>query len=299
MSEQETNILVDSMVNAFTEIFDVLDKPYNDKIYHYTDINGLNGILSTKTIRFTNHSFLNDSHEIKYFYDLFNDAIGKRQYSFKNEISSHDFNDTDVYIASFTTDRNSLYHWNGYGKFDNAYSLTLNTKELIERFTRNRTALFMGNVVYDEQRQISLIERFLENMDDVYKHTRDLKGISREQQIIIDLKLIFELIAPVIKNPIFRMENEVRLFISEHYLNHLKRSNPRILPVKHIRIRGDRFIPYYEFSFENDITKIVEEIIIGPNRDLPLTSKGLSAFLQINNLDSIRITEADISMNPI
>lgn len=40
-----------------------------DELFHYTDINGLKGILGTQTLWATHYAYLNDSQEIKHFFE--------------------------------------------------------------------------------------------------------------------------------------------------------------------------------------------------------------------------------------
>ena len=98
----------------------------DDKIFHYTDLNGLIGILGNKGFWLSEAKFLNDSEElyngVKSTIELINKLILKPRYLiFKNvlkqtiqKLKENDFKNN--YIASFSTKSDDLDQCRAYSK---------------------------------------------------------------------------------------------------------------------------------------------------------------------------------------
>lgn len=118
----------------------------SQKIYHYTGVDGLIGLLSG-TLWCTHINFLNDKNE----YTIINrmrtefkeSAIRDRRIAkkilfndIKNfvettiDLSGTVINNINAFISSFTTDFDSTKHWLSYGNGENRYSLGFNLDKL-------------------------------------------------------------------------------------------------------------------------------------------------------------------------
>jgi Protein of unknown function (DUF2971) len=89
------------------------------KLYHYTNVEGLVGILNSGSIHFTNNRFLNDEWEGKYLYKILDELIEEdKQYKIVKTLCNTLFNDFmfkhDFYISSFCQKPDLLTMWNRY-----------------------------------------------------------------------------------------------------------------------------------------------------------------------------------------
>lgn len=117
-------------------------------IYHYTSQAGLLGIIEGKSIRCTNHKFLNDRMEYNYAVGILKEHCENIIKKLKNnkkldaqgiEITSHFFKTTsdflfknirDTYVACFTTKPDDTNHWQSYGNKQVSYAIEFDASEL-------------------------------------------------------------------------------------------------------------------------------------------------------------------------
>lgn len=115
-------------------------KPAPKLIYHYTDQNGLLGILRTKSIWATHVRYLNDLQEIKAGEDAFRQVIRELAASHPNadddeskiEAALDAIKRCDIYVASFSAanDGDSLSLWRAYGVRGVSFSLGFDLEQL-------------------------------------------------------------------------------------------------------------------------------------------------------------------------
>lgn len=106
-----------------------------ERIYHYTSIGGLQGILGGK-LRFTHIGYMNDRDEVVAGSEALRDfALQNCDDAFAQAISHEaDRNkDMSAYVCCFSLERDSLAMWNYYTKDVNnqGYNLVFNYKDLI------------------------------------------------------------------------------------------------------------------------------------------------------------------------
>lgn len=139
-----------------------------EKIYHYTDLNGLKGIVESETIYFSAMHMLNDASEVSYMWDLLqenkkcismeedmayeNFVDGFYKYGSSNELCKDFFihkrmpKFLNIFSASFSVNGDSLFLWNGYAnKESGGGNLTFSERELRESFLEKSKALANKN----------------------------------------------------------------------------------------------------------------------------------------------------------
>ncbi|WHP80378.1 DUF2971 domain-containing protein [Edwardsiella anguillarum] len=117
-------------------------------IYHYTGQAGLLGIIEGKSIRCTNHKFLNDRMEYNYAVDTLkshceyireklteNTQSGLEEAEALSNFfkATSDFvvkNIRDTYVACFTTKPDDTNHWQAYGNKQVSYAIEFDLGEL-------------------------------------------------------------------------------------------------------------------------------------------------------------------------
>ncbi len=134
-------------------------------IYHYTDINGLRGILQSDCIWLTSSDYTNDRRELHDGRDLFRKAIEKKfcLNGGHNRVTEKIIEGIEkehvphTYIASFSRSKNSLSQWRAYGKNGSGYMLTIDPQELRSSYFAYgedgapSTRLLLQSVVYDKR----------------------------------------------------------------------------------------------------------------------------------------------------
>lgn len=264
-----------------TEIFrDKARQIYNDyskgkipqsTLYHYTNLNGLEGILKNRELWFTEYKKLDDREEINYAISTTKNEIKKfyQISSFKcfwsnflniypNHIKYH-----SVYTASFCEKADYLPIWNKkYGNFGKGYSIGFQESyfQPPEHIKPNDSCVISLKINYGEDNFKSLITRFFKISDDLLNCFID-KRVGKRKKDIINISLGAELasqiipLMPGLKQERFSDEMEYRLYEMEFKINN--KCYPVEIPV--CRKIGDKTIKSEKFNY-NDIC----EIFVGP-----------------------------------
>jgi hypothetical protein len=113
------------------------EKKISDPLYHYTDANGLKGIIEKREIWFTSHRYLNDPTELSFGIDAAHEAIAtvseKRSDRVKffcsmlaDLLNVGNMTQTLEYLlASFSYERNDLGQWRAYASDGRGFALGL------------------------------------------------------------------------------------------------------------------------------------------------------------------------------
>lgn len=85
-------------------------------IFHYTSIGGLQGILSSKTLRFTNIKYMNDKDEIVAGLDSMAKACNASEKERDELRAAFISQGTQTFVCCFSLEDDSLPMWNYYTK---------------------------------------------------------------------------------------------------------------------------------------------------------------------------------------
>lgn len=310
-----------SILNSFKEFYStkVLKKPQNftnfneGNVYHYTNIDSLEQIITTKSLCISKSNYLNDKTELDYafnlIYQIYNNSNEYKNISLKimnvliNMIKE---SLEESYILSFSVNNDSLILWGNYSQFE-GYNIDFNIKELFDRFkdekvyiisnekdkngcfkririeredTDENISMVSGKVIYDLETQIEIIKNQLISLDDLNKNFYKFIDMSEEyKNTFSDIKnkicKMLAMYVQLFKNPSFQQEEEYRILFT---------LNKKMDIVKYRKCSGI-FIPYIKIAFEdyNDKYKKglpIEGINIGPKNNMDIAINGLKAFLE-------------------
>jgi hypothetical protein len=273
-------------------------------IFHYTSAEGLLNIIANKTLWFSDISFLNDFSEksfiykrildnyesFKQFYNkhflqilkkIFENYIMKETFMYKNKVLPI----VNYYIACFSKKEDCLELWNYYTKSNNSigYNIKFNKSILSSTLTsENNLYSIRGNVIYDNDKQLTLIKRILEDYNDFYvKYIEDNKN---------NQKLVRVLLKNVIEScELFNLFFKDLAFLNECEYRIVLFSNDK----SKFRIYNGLLIPYNEIQFDEHS---ILGIKISPNNN-NLYEKGVKRFLGSTlhdnniNVNSSKITK--------
>lgn len=113
------------------------------KIFHYTSIGGLEGILSNYKLWFTNIKYLNDKDEIIAGLDSISKAFNISDNDRETIRDVYINYDRQTFVCCFSLDGDSLPLWNYYTKEVNnqGYNIEFDDKKLVESILRNNDIL--------------------------------------------------------------------------------------------------------------------------------------------------------------
>jgi hypothetical protein len=269
----------------------------SDKIlYHYTSLEGLLGIIESKSIWATNILYLNDASELNYSMGLLIDQIS----TFKNDITIDsewlyrlNFYDRLIeninkiildtehfvfFVCSFSEEKDLLSQWRGYCPEGIGFSLGFSSRNIEQCSKFNKC--WLRKCIYDEKKQISKIRGLIEKISLRYKarHSTEERD---EQEILLfaDLVMDFIELAPTFKHPKFKEEKEWRLITRKNYLR-----DKAIKAIKY-RIGKSMVVPYIEILLPSEGESLfINQIVVGPTHESILSKASVEMLLKSKNV---------------
>lgn len=294
-------------------------------LYHYTNWEGLNGILDSNSLWATNYQYLNDEKEIKLFMEerlpeyifpylekeylkiIFEEELVRLNFfdgkGDLNEIIIHDTNafieacfqptDDNIYITSFCGETGDwridnhglLSQWRSYGK-DGGFCLVFDTKELT-------------NLLRKEHKKFSYL--FSSICDVVYSDDDE----KFKEEFDNDLKKVAQYIPFLTQSAFYKKESPSSVFPVKEFLNCITRykhfgfreeKEVRIvsLPVYdpkyqifNVRkeIKNRGNVSYIDLFSELKIKLPITKIIVGPHRNKYKHAEFLKDRLQDDEIE--------------
>jgi hypothetical protein len=195
-----------------------------DKLYHYTNAEGLVGIVSSNRLRASHFSFLNDKGEFDYCKRLIAelttecsacDTAFDRFRGMLDELGSH-INQTDAFIISLCGDGDSLHAWRAYGDGGRGYSIGLVAREIGLRVPpdRQEPGFSLLPVIYDKAQQQAILRPKVEQVLEHLKDRRATEPNTFPEYLALEElfgKCLTEIVS--FKHPAFRGEEEYRIVV--------------------------------------------------------------------------------------
>ncbi|MHA5498457.1 DUF2971 domain-containing protein [Pseudomonas aeruginosa] len=254
-------------------------------LYHYTDANGLLGIIRNKSLWATHIEFLNDSMEFHSGINSINDLCEELEKAYRDseddvqrESSSlypmirnfvyDNLTNRNLYTTSLTKSKDNLRQWMAYCPPNGGYAIAFNKEKIL--------------ISGEDQRHLKVVCR-LEDVDYHRKKLREFLDVDAIVECIqrnnfnprlagaeLVHKILFHCCA--IKEAEFENEEETRLVVQ---------SSTKKDHRSQFRTRSGVIIPYFDYPIELDW---IEEIIIGPTHHMELAQQGLKELLHKNNM---------------
>ncbi|WP_416826265.1 DUF2971 domain-containing protein [Ectobacillus polymachus] len=257
-----------------------------DTLYHYTNLEGLLGIIETPGFWATHIQYMNDSKEYLHGLSLCNDIIKE----ITNQVSSNNKKvqflekvyeklntvDSEDFVVSFCPDGDLLSQWRGYSRGQYGVSIGFNVRELGEfRTPRDNEYFYPRQVIYDLEIQRTVIIEMLQ---------MSLLHIDSDS-VPLDLEFIPAEVAralkyyiPLFKDSSFSEEREYRLFTT----NFAQSNGGHNLA---FRARGNVILPYVKLELENshrneEVNLPIKNIIVGPSDSTQFTIDSIKYYLK-------------------
>ena len=257
-----------------------------DTLFHYTTVDGLKGILTSRSLWASKTRYLNDAVEFNHGTDIALSCIRKlRDDPSKSKrakdaaiklrrVLDDESNFSGVFVACLCTSGDMLSQWRGYGNRGCGVSIG---------FHRNALAslhgVTMNAVCYSREHQEKIVYGYADSI--IMKYC-ELCGDGDDPRPEIDaaMKVAFtkgiSALASFLKHPDFHEEHEVRLV-----------ADPPDRPgAIQFRGRGDLLIPYVAIGLGDGLENVIESITIGPHARGALLKASIAEFLRSGGLRS-------------
>ncbi|MEX0904446.1 MAG: DUF2971 domain-containing protein [Balneolaceae bacterium] len=269
-----------------------------EQLFHYTDLNGLKGILKERGLWISHISTLNDPFELKYGQKLIiqeldnqivkenEDNIREFYNSIKISVGSFGKAMHQTFIACFCESENLLSQWRAYSNNGGGFSIgfEINDSSLITFEKTNFEECFkpiLRKIIYKPEEQMRLIKDYINIVTEGYRKgiVGKVSGVMNENYHSAVMgsqasNLLLDLILSI-KNPAFSEEKEWRLIhviLDHHEPEKLKfrESNYDLIPYKQSYL--------FDRKDESNIFPI-KSIILGPSIDQESQKSAIQLFL--------------------
>lgn len=266
------------------------DHPQPPRLYHYTDVQGLLGIIQSQTLWATHVDYLNDSSEVQYARRLVVEMLTAYEAEAKLDVSrailsrARETFDlvaaTDLYVLCFCEQGDLLSQWRGYGRGGDGYAIGIDAASLVAK-RESMGEFFFGKVEYDSDRQRQLLALVIETLvSGVAPHVAAEPSATKAAALdecarLMRRVLWFALVT--FKDPTFVSEQEWRVI---SILSH-RESETRVK----LRAAGNRLAPYLDLDFKQSKAlpegKIpIVEVRHGPTLQPAMAKAGLKLLLR-------------------
>lgn len=274
-----------------------------DKLFHYTTLNGLRGIIESKALWLTKAAYLNDRSELKHAITLFQQEansqaaaltkdgadIGELLREAAHQLDS--FQETNICLASFCEDGDLLSQWRGYGSSGSGVALGFSGQTL-ERVNQTGWARLL-RCIYEPAEQVQVIRDLVRILRNAYDLCKSRAPSDRHATIRTDLigyfNTTFLQVAPVLKNKHFAEEREWRIVTLPRKSTDLKF---RAL------VSNERVSQYYVYDLAPDKSgnhDYLSSVVIGPTSEPRLVS---DAVWTLCNQSKVGINDLMFSQIP-
>jgi hypothetical protein len=271
-------------------------------LYHYTSLEGLLGIIKSKSIWASSILYLNDSSELNNSIDLLNKILNSKNYlmpspenwfRFINKLweninllfSSEQYN---FYVCSFSEENDLLSQWQGYCPRGIGFSLGFKFGNLKECAKGHGYKMKKCN--YDEYKQKNklgkvIYETFQKYANNITQNSKD----SIEIDLFANFYMRFFELAPTFKHHKFKAEKEWRIIADPP---HVKKISDGIK----FRSSQSMVVPYIEIPLPKEGDNlIINKIVVGPTHEPRLSKASVEMLLRAKN---VRFDEVQYSTIP-
>ncbi len=271
---------------------------YEDEkiLYHYTNLDGLKGIIDTRSLWFSHTTSLNDPSESEYGKNMIASRLFTEENNVKNdnwkrffnmlreEVINFYKNNYQTYIACFCEMDNLLSQWRSYANKGDGYNIgfNINDKTLYSHDVSKLdtpTYIILRRVIYKKEEQESLINAYITEINKALEKAEQHSKVYSEngwidQAAMQASNILYDMIF-AFKNPAFSEEKEWRL---------VKVMKSSVRP-ESIRFRSNTSIlePYLEiFIYDNICDKgqfPIKSIKLGPMTEEDRAKSSIELFL--------------------
>jgi hypothetical protein len=270
-------------------------------LYHYTDGNGLKGILTDGAVWLTSILHLNDPSEFAYGVGLATKHLTERCGS-ENPVAQIMIQEIlnrvgmvlprlAFYVAGFSLRGDDLGQWRAYGANGRGYALGI-APHLFKRRTRadpsstppNET-IFVSRVIYEEASATLRQKTAIDEAVRIVERCRSAGHLNVDDSVLQSFlrAMAIKLFVPLIWNSIttkhsaYSNEQEMRLI--------LVNEPTTLAPYIKTRVRGSEIVPYVPDLMDLKTAGSIAQIVVGPAADYPRARHGAEQLLRSLGID--------------
>jgi Protein of unknown function (DUF2971) len=296
--KSELQQLVQESSDWWTRCGEELDaaNEVSQTLFHYTDMRGMLGIISTEQIWFTSIFHMNDPSELAYGIEI---ALGiLRDQSKGGSPAVKAFCEWMVhvlvkaggeifgfFVASFSRSPDDLGQWRAYA--DNGRGVAIGLAPTVFQVVPGQSNLgltdktLVAHVIYDPPVKIGLklIAAIRRAIGLIVRGDRSVTSSAEQEAfgrvMAVELAVPIFVYSVTCKHPAYAHENETRLLL----INNLE----QLSPIIETRVRGSNLVPYIPIPMGVRSPGVITKIMIGPAAD-DLADEAIRALLRRQGL---------------
>ncbi|MED1204215.1 DUF2971 domain-containing protein [Heyndrickxia acidicola] len=271
----------------------------NNYLYHYTNLEGFLGIVSSQNPGFwaTHIAYMNDSMEYRHGIKLCEKIIeefikdstvgvtlaGRDNLNTLKEYLTND--DDEVFVVSFCQNSDLLSQWRGYsrGQYGISIGFDFGHNQVFDTSNPINSILTPRPVIYDQENQIF---RLKELIKDSIPFLNNIDSDSQIKQLSESLKYFI----PVLKNSSFSEEEEWRIVATN--FNEIDIKDIKY-PLK-FRVRNNIIVPYITLPFDDSTKLPIKRVVIGPSDTSEFTEESIRYYLKTNGYNDTEVVRSAI-----
>jgi hypothetical protein len=275
-----------------------------DVLYHHTDVAGLIGICSSRSLWATNLRFMNDARELAHSRKLMIDVLGEAMtrarlpaqleviQEIKRMIVGMRVGYPDSYSVSFSADGDLLSQWRAYGSSGGGYAIGFDTAGLVRPpSTYPQPRRFLHRVIYDEETPLGTLRRTADAMLALFA------CVDPDSDLAESRARVFSSLGELVgfttgfKDPSFAEEKEWR---AVYVIPHGDFEQIRFRPSNGVAV------PYINLKVGTDPEgKLpIREVVQGPRVDSDTGVRSLELLLAGNGYPDVAVTASAIPLRP-
>lgn len=284
-------------------------------LYHYTSLQGLMGIVNSKSIWASDSDYLNDHSEYSHLFNLVSDYINKN-YFYDDYLSAYTHSvqmnrpkygnkNPQVFIGSFSESSDLLSQWRGYCPESGGICIGFN-RERLQNMVKE-SGYELKKCIYSEGEQNKIVAAVVEKSilefpkliedralyeklpdreqwekaSELNEYVSEGEGKVQADKVVSELYTSISAFAPLIKHKSFKEEVEWRIICKD----------PKKIM---FREATTYLIPYVALDIKPDF---ISEIIIGPNANSGRCLNSVKDFLGLNGFENINYKISEIPLN--
>ena len=274
-------------------------------LYHYTDMAGLIGICSSRSLWATNLRFMNDAKELSHAWNLMREVLVEvreraslpSQLALIEEIERTTSDDwagyPDFYSVSFTANGDLLSQWRGYGSAGGGYAIGFEAAGLVRTPSSHpQPERFLNRVIYDEATQLRFLRSAADAMLDLFATVDPAESDLTESRARV-FSAMGELIgfAFSFKDPAWAEEQEWR---AVHVLPQGELAGVQFRPDNGVAM------PYISLAMgtDPDGQLPIRQIVQGPRVSSDTAARSLEMLLSSSGYSDAEIIVSSVPLRP-
>lgn len=271
------------------------------RLYHYTSLDSLVGIIEDGVLRASQVQFMNDAEEFKYAIELTQDLLAKQE---ESSTSTEEQNAASLLSESLERIRgwrhfafclsekgDLLSQWRSYCPKEGGVSLGFHSQLL--HAVGKEEGFKLVRCLYKPTEQTRVLDPIVNS--GIQEVLRLMQSRSTKDPIKLDPAVQsffdeFGAVAPRLKHPSFSEEKEWRLIGGPTSKHHDK-----------VGYRAGRsmLIPYYNIPFSTDqLEHPLKDIVVGPTTHPGLSADSVGAFIS-SRATTISVRTSEVPYRPV